>query len=354
VQKGICPTLDRAIRAHLLIMIISIPIEEFDPDLFEASTKHRLYLELTATTDGERLAIPALLVNGRNPGKTLLAIAGVHGDEFAGIQAIHEVCHQLDPEQMSGRMLAIPVANPSAYWAGTRHTPADGLNLARTFPGRKDGSLTERLAYHLSEEIIARSDFLIDLHTGGIRYKFPPLVGYDGSDSEQGKQSQQAAQVFGTPVLWGHPHIPTGRTISEAAHRAIPWLYCESSDGKRASSYYTWGLLNLLKYLGIIPGAIEVRRARFDLVGEGDIDSAIQARTSGLFAPNVQLLDRVKPGEAIATVRDLHGEVLEEIRAEQEGYVVMLRALPVVHSGESVCLIAQSAQRSRTRNFIPG
>jgi predicted deacylase len=168
-------------------------------------------------------------------------------------------------------------------------------------------------------------------------------VGYDKSESYQGKQSQRAARVFGAPVIWGHPRIPAGRSISEAARRAIPWLYSESSDGENTSNYYVQGLLNLLKHLGIIPGAIEVAPAKFDLMGEGDIDSATAASASGFFLPNVQLLDRVKSGEVIGRVLDLYGEVLEAIRSQQDGYVVMLRASPVVHPGEPVCLIAQSA-----------
>jgi predicted deacylase len=138
-------------------MVIKVNIEEFDPDSFEVATKHCIFLEFATS------GIPVLLINGRKPGKTLLAMAGVHGDEFAGIRAIHQTCRQLDPEEMSGRLLAVPVANLPAFWASTRNTPIDGLNLARIFPGKKEGSVTEQIAYYLSEKIIARADFLIDL-----------------------------------------------------------------------------------------------------------------------------------------------------------------------------------------------
>lgn len=325
-------------------MVASLDIEDFDPDSFGASIKQSLFLEISPLASGETLGIPVLLVNGRKKGRTLVAIAGIHGDEFEGIQAIHEVYHQLEPAAMSGRLLAIPIANVPAYQAGRRLSPIDYLNLARVFPGKKDGTATERIAYHLSDKIIARADLFIDLHSGGIQYAFPPLVGYDGTDTEWAKVSGEAALIFGTPVVWRHPRISPGRTLSEASRRGIPWLYTEASGGVRvyadALRYYVSGLLNLLKYLKIISGTIERQPLKLHLVGEGDIDRAILSSTSGFFVPQVRILDRVRPKQVIGLIRDLYGRTVEEIRVERKGYVVMLRTFPLIYPGEPVCLIA--------------
>lgn len=320
-------------------MALHVKVEEFDVEAFGDVARYELFLEFDVPEKG--FGIPILLLNGRKPGKTLLAIAGIHGDELAGVQAVHEVARQLDPGEMSGRFLGVPIANLSAYWSGTRRTPVDNLDLARTFPGRKVGSVTESIAFYISEKLIARSDFLVDLHTGGWRYRFPLLVGYDGSGSAQSRISRMAALSLGFPVVWGHYRVPPGRTIWEAARRSIPWLYTEASGDDRASPHYSQGLLNLLKHLGIVPGPIELRSPELDLEGDGDIDLALAAQTSGYFVSKVDLLQLIRPGEVIGIVRGMHGEILEEIRSPEEGYVIMLRSLSVVHPGDSVALIAK-------------
>lgn len=325
-------------------MIQKVRIEDFDPDLPRPPGKHAFFAEISPSTGGASLGFPVLLATGRREGKTLVAIAGVHGDEYEGVQAIHEIYQLLDPDEMSGRLLAVPVVNQPAHWAVSRHSPIDLLNLARTFPGSRDGTFTERLAFYLSEKIISHADFFVDLHSAGIKYQIPPLVGYGIGESESARISKEAAQIFGTPVIWGHPgEVPSGRTISEADHLGISWLYVEASGGGRIHAeelpYYKNGLLNLLKYLNIIQGQVETVSVKHQLVGKGDIDEAISTNTAGFFVPIVQILELVTRQQVVGLVRDLFGETVEEIRSQQEGYVVLLRALPIVYPGETVCVI---------------
>ena len=107
--------------------------EEFDPSDFEPGRKHRV--SLVVRPDSPELDLPVLLVRGRNAGKTLVVFAGVHGDEYEGVRAILDLYEELDPDAMSGDFLAVPVANPPAFWAATRTSPLDEKNMARVFPG---------------------------------------------------------------------------------------------------------------------------------------------------------------------------------------------------------------------------
>jgi predicted deacylase len=325
-------------------MVINTGYDDFNPDCLGPSSKQTFFVEISPFNGGESVGFPVVVVNGSRPGKTLVAMAGVHGDEYEGVQALYELYHQLNPEKMSGRLIAVPIANLPAHRAVSRHSPVDFVNLARIFPGRKDGTLSERLAHYLSELIIARGDFFIDLHSAGIRYLIPPMVGYGISDTEQGRVAEQAAHTFGTPVVWGHPgEVPPSRTISEANRRGIPWLYTESSGGARIRPdelrYYTNGLMNLLRFLKIVPGEVDSSNPRYYLVGKGDIDDAISCNSSGFFVPAVNVLDQVSPQQAIGTVKDVFGDNLEEIRSDRGGYVILLRALPVVNPGDTVCVI---------------
>src|SRR4029077_18804374 len=97
------------------------------------------------------IRIPVLLARGAATGKTLVATASVHGDEYEGVQAIFECFDELDPAQMSGDLLAVPVANPPAFFAGSRLSPLDQANLARCFPGAPDGGPTDAIAWHLDQ-----------------------------------------------------------------------------------------------------------------------------------------------------------------------------------------------------------
>jgi predicted deacylase len=329
-------------------MALNIRVEEFNPKGLASPGKSAFFLEFCPPGSGENLGIPLLLANGRMSGKTLVVFAGVHGDELEGVQTIHEVFHQLDPDTMSGKVFAVPVANLPAYRAVRRTSPIDSLNLARTFPGRSDGTVTERIAFYLSEIIIPCADFFIDLHSAGLTYLLPTMVGYDASDSEQGKISKGAALRFGMPVMWGHPEISPGRSLCVAIERRIPWLYVEAPSGGRVSqsdlTHYIGGLLNLLKYLEIIPGAIEQRPPKYHLIGTGDLDRTVAVNTSGFFVPRVQVLDNVEPNQVLGIVRDIFGETIEEIRTIQGGCVGMLRAIPLVSPGDSVCLLVDAVQ----------
>src|SRR5260221_6871555 len=102
--------------------------EEFHPDQFERGRKHTLDLDLGGSAEGIRL--PVLLARGLRDGKRLVTTAAVHGDEYEGVRTIFDVWHALNPAEMSGDWLAVPVANPPAYWNGTRTSPLDGANLA--------------------------------------------------------------------------------------------------------------------------------------------------------------------------------------------------------------------------------
>jgi predicted deacylase len=324
-------------------MVVELPIESFDPASVDPGTIQPFFLHLCHPAKGESLGLPVLIAEGKTRGKTLVVFAGVHGDELEGVQAVHELFLQLDTEALCGRVIAVTVANLPAYRVIRRTSPIDGLNLARTFPGRPDGTVTERVAHYLSASILPHADFFIDLHSSGLTYVLPTMIGYYVSDTQQGRESMEAALHFGTPVMWGHAEISPGRSLSVAINRKIPWLYVESPSGGRVSDtqlpYYVNGLMNLLKHLKMLPGTVARCPPRVHLVGTGDLDRTISVNSEGFFVPTVRVLDEVSPHQVVGVVRDLFGKTIEEVSTEQGGLVGMLRAIPVVNPGDSVCLV---------------
>ncbi|MBX3288267.1 MAG: succinylglutamate desuccinylase/aspartoacylase family protein [Acidobacteria bacterium] len=326
-------------------MILNINIDNFRFEDFSETGKHRAFLELDPAGAEGSIGLPLMIANGAMPGKTLVVFAAVHGDELEGVQAIQDVFSGLNTDEMSGRLIAVPVANLPAFRAVQRVSPIDGLNLARTFPGKKDGTITEQIAHHLGKLIIPQGDFFLDLHSapGSL---MPRMVGYDASGSEAGRISKEAALKMGMPVVWGHPDLGPGRSLCAAIERGIPWLYVESPSGRRVSAdelpYYIDVLLNLLGYLKIIGREPSDKEPELHLIGSGDVDRTQSVDTAGFFVQKVKLLDHVKSGTLVGEVRDLFGEVIEEVRTEQAGYVAVLRSDPLVRPGDPVCLVAEA------------
>lgn len=296
------------------------------------------------------MALSVLHISGAMSGPSLLVLAGIHGDEYEGVHTTLRLFHELSPEELRGHLMMIPAANPFAYRSKTRCSPDDGLNLARVFPGKLGGSVTERLAYELHQRFIAKSDFLLDLHSGGTQYEIAALTGYyHNEQSELGHRSREAAEAFGIPLLWGHERIAPGRSISSAHALGIPWLYTESSGGGRVRSkdaaYYYDGTLRLMHHLGMFTDSKERLIAKgpssFQTIfGEGNFDKSAICEQEGFFIPSAALMSRLRVGDHIGSIFDLNGHLLQEVHADQTGCLVMLAGSPVVSRGDPLYLIA--------------
>ena len=129
--------------------------------------RRRLWLPLGHRPDGGPLGLPLVVVRGALPGPTLGVVAGVHGDEYEGPEALRRFLAGLDPARLRGTVVATPQANPPAFEAGQRTGAVDHLDLNRAFPGRPDGFLTQRIADLLVGEVVGPADALVDLHGGG-------------------------------------------------------------------------------------------------------------------------------------------------------------------------------------------
>jgi predicted deacylase len=310
------------------------------------STKQTGWFDVAPRPDGGLWRLPYLYVTGHDTGPTLIVTAGVHGDEYEGVEAIPEVYRQTDPAALSGTLFMIPICNVPAYETITRSSPIDGLNLARTFPGDPAGTITQRIADTIATQVLPHADFYIDLHSGGMMYDIPTLVGYIQEESELGEKSLGGALAFGAPILWGHPTpVAPGRTLSSAVELGVPCVYTEASGGGLARpddvACFTDGVINVMKWLGMHEGDPHPRPADHHLLGNGNIDQSILSPVSGYYRAEVDLLDEVRKGQRLGTIRDLFGEVTAEVQANADGVVIMLRRFHQVRVGDGLALITQ-------------
>ena len=324
-------------------------ISELDVNQLERGKKNACLLDISPRVEGGWWQLPLLTVTGSNPGPILVVFAGVHGDEYEGVEAIPRIAEEVDPPHLRGTLLMVPVCNMAAYATATRNSPVDGLNLARVFPGSETGTLTQRIAYWLTSKFISAADFFIDLHSAGVVGDIPTLAGYIHSDDDMGRRSLAAARVFGAPILWGHPPpIPPGRSITAALELGVPCLYTEAAGAGRARpddvDCFTRGVLNVMQHLNMLAGEPAAAPTPQHLLGDGNMDEVMSAPMAGYFRPRVELLQEVQSGQLVGTIHDPLGAVLAELHAEKDGIVIMRRGVHRVHSGDGLIHLTNRAE----------
>lgn len=322
-------------------------LEQFELDAVQPGSSEAVYVDLDPSPGGEGSQIAIIVSRGDVSGPTILVLGAVHGDEYEGPQAIRTAFRSLDPTTLHGTFIGVPVSNVPAFKAGTRISPLDGLNLARVFPGDYSGTPTQRLAHLLSKYLINRCDFLIDLHSSGTHAAMPTLVGYYAHDSETGQKSREAAFAFGAPVVWGHPFVAPGRTMSAATERSIPWLYTECEGAgwldQHTAALYARGITNVMRVLGMLSGQPEYIPPKHHLFGSGRIEDGLTVNSSGFLLPAVQLLDQVQGGSLLGQVLGLAGEIQEEIYSNTDGILIFMRATPSISQGELAFMVTGNA-----------
>jgi len=297
---------------------------------------------------GEDIQLQQKVIEGNQQGPTLLILGGVHGDEFESMAAIRRLLRFLNPAELRGRVQCIPVVNEAAYWRGQR-TAEDGLDLARTCPGRPDGSITERIADAVSAAIRG-ADYLIDLHSGGIACHFYPTVGYGiHPDGEILDVQRRMARVFNMPVIWGTQARGDGRTLSIARDEGIPAIYAEWIGGGVCDPLgvegYFAGCLNVMGELGMIereqPASITEHVVEDNRDEAGHIQAGYQVPFCGFFTPSAKLMQAVKPGDQLGTLTDHLGDREEAILSTQEGFVLVQRVFARVREGDTIGAILE-------------
>jgi predicted deacylase len=241
------------------------------------------------------------------------------------------------------------VVNEAAFARGHR-TADDGFDLARTCPGKPEGTITERIAHALTQ-LIRSADYYIDLHTGGTTLTVWPMTGYVLQGDPAVLEKQRAiARAFGLPVIWGTDPTLHGRSLSVARDAGVPAIYAEYLGGGRSAEAgvraYMQGCLNVMSHLGMIDQPL-VQPGQPPLVVEdprpnsGHMQRCYPAPADGCFEPAVELGQPISAGQLLGVVVDPLGETPHEVLSVQTGRVLVLRSFPAVHQGDSLAVILE-------------
>jgi len=292
----------------------------------------------------EQLSI--FTVTGAAPGPVLCVTGAIHGDELEGPVVLSGLLAEIDPAQLRGTLIIVPVSNAEAVTACRRTSPSDGKNMARVFPGRSDGTPTEIVASLITEHAILKADALVDLHSAGTSSNSPILTGYGDATAALAARSRALAEAFGAPVIWRHEGpIAPGRTISVAEANDIPSIYTEAGGGPvpfpEVLEAYRLGVLRVMKHLGMYdyPG-LTAGEPALHVVGIGDTDIIGPSPATGICTAFITPGQQVKQGELCFTIAGLDGKVHSEVHADLDGYAMFVRRGRWVNKGEHLFNLA--------------
>jgi predicted deacylase len=326
------------------------PVSQIDWDRAGARVYH---VPFTLDHTWGRVRVPLYVACSERPGPTIVAIGGTHGDEYEGPVGLKNLIRELDPMRLvSGRLIVIPVLNVPAFRAACRDSPLDGQNMNRVFPGDAGGTITQRIARFVTDEVLARADVVIDLHAGGAGFEIIRCMSFHQvTDAGRYAEFRETALLFGTPFVMIYTGgMGTGLLTEEA--EAMGKITIGSELGFGASTdldgvrWAHHGVLNVMRRYGLLdespvdlaPPGLDRQR----VVSATDIDRYVTAPVSGISEPLVPIGAFVKEGQPVARIHDFEriNEPPTEIRADGDGYVMCRKFRAATEQGEVVMVIA--------------
>ena len=314
---------------------------------FDEDGMHHGFLKLPYSRDdsaGGSVMIPITVVaNGQGP--TALLTGGNHGDEYEGPIALQDLAASLRPDDIKGRVIILPMMNLPAFSKGLRCSPIDGNNMNRSFPGRPDGTVTQKICHYIATELVPMADIVLDFHSGGRTLDFLPFAAAHVLDNKtQERDCMAAMQAFNAPYSVRMLEIDSvGMFDTEVEAQGKVFVTTElggaGTSSARSVAIAKKGIRNLLIHAGILSGTIELSETiQLDMPDESCF---VFAETAGLIEYLVDLGDVVSEGQPIARVwpSDRTGQQPETLKAKREGILTARHVPGLIKMGDFVGLV---------------
>jgi predicted deacylase len=281
------------------------------------------------------LEIPFAIIEGAQLGPRLLVTAGVHGSEFCSIEAALRLTRKR-PESLKGTIAVLPILNMAGFMGRSIYVmPQDGKNLNRVFPGKPDGTTSERLAHWLVSKVYPQVDAYLDLHGGDLDESLVPFSLFpNGSEA-----SLALASAFGLSIAVAAGG--EGYTINAAHKVGVPGIIAEVSGNglwnERSVGDMTAGIERMMMHLGMIEGPVTPAAQERPKVVRMWVPAA---PVSGLWYPAKELSEPVTSGEALGEIRDVFGKILATISSQETGFILYRLTSLSVNKGEALLGVA--------------
>ena len=306
------------------------------------------YIAVPAGVDAAA-SIPVIVVNGAQPGPVLALVAGSHGTEYASILALQKLAQAADPAELSGTLIVLPLINVPSFAQKVPHlNPVDGKNMNRFYPGKPDGTQTERVSWAIGKQVVEKCDYLIDLHGGDLdenlrRYSYWAATGKEAQDAA----SRAMVLAFGLDHIilqdFQTPVAPGGAiTITRfAAGLGKPCVTAEAghagaSDADDVDALIQ-GCWNVARHLKMLPGKVAPVEHPLWLSRV----SIMTSELDGVFYPLVGPEAYVSQGMKIGYVTDYFGKKVWDATAPIAGVVLYIGAVPSLKKGDTIAHIGE-------------
>ena len=310
------------------------------------------YLEVPAGVDAAT-NIPVVVVNGVKPGKILALVSGAHGTEYVSIIAIEKLIAQIDPGQLTGTVILVPLVNIASFEQKVPHVnPIDNKSMNRFYPGKADGTQTERASFLITKQIVDRCDYLIDYHGGDLDESLRPYAYWGPTGhAEQDRISKEMVLAFGLDhiIIWSErPTDPNATRYLDntATVRGKPSIVVEAGHAGTVETddvnLLVNGTLSTMRALKMIPGEPHVIENPVWIEKLSDV----LADGPGIWYPLVKRGTYVSAGMKLGMITDYFGKVIAEPRAPVTGVVLHVNAVPSLKKGDNIADLGVVATRA--------
>jgi uncharacterized protein len=297
--------------------------------------------------------IPVAVVNGVKPGPVLALVSGAHGTEYASIIALETLILDIDPSQLTGTVIILPLVNLASFEQKVPHVnPVDKKSMNRFYPGKADGTQTERASYLITKEVVDRCDYLIDFHGGDLDESLRPYAYWVLSGrAQQDAVSKQMALAFGLDHIIISEDRPkdlasTKYLDNTAVMRGKPAVTVEAGYAGTVETddvaLLAQGTLSVMRYLKMLPGDARSIEHPVWIQSLSDVSSP----ETGIFYPLVKRGTYVQEGMNLGYVTDYVGKILFEARAPVSGIVLHICAVPSMRKGDNIADIGVVAAKA--------
>jgi uncharacterized protein len=310
------------------------------------------YLEVPAGVDAGT-NIPVIVVNGEKRGPVLALVSGAHGTEYTSIIAIEKLINLLDPSQIAGTVLLLPLVNIQSFEQKVPHVnPVDNKSMNRFYPGKADGTQTERASFLITKQVVDRCDYLIDYHGGDLDESLRPYAYWAPTGKEtQDEISKRMVLAFGLDhiIIWRDRPTDLGPTRyldNTSTARGKPSIVVEAGYA---------GTVEADDVALLVDGTISTMRALKMLSGDPKpienpvwLDRVVDVLSDGpgIWYPLVNRGTYVQEGMKIGFVTDYFGKIIVEVRAPVSGIILHINAVPSLKKNDNIADIGTVAARA--------
>ena len=297
------------------------------------------------------LSIPVVVIHGAKPGPVLALVAGSHGTEYASIIALYKLTALLSPADISGTVIIVPLINIPSFEQKVPHVnPVDKKSMNRFYPGKMDGTQTERASYLITKQVVEQCDHLIDLHGGDTDESLRTYSYWTKTGNEtQDRISREMVLAFGLDhiiISTERPKDPQASRFLEntATTRGKPSITVEAGHAGTVETddvnALVDGCVNIMRYLKMISGAASAVQHPVWI----ERIATLASEQTGIFYPLIKRGTYVEQGMKVGYVTDYFGNVSFEARAPAAGIILYICAVPSMTKGATIANIGVVAR----------